>query len=254
MGDEPKPFLEHLEEMRWTIIRCLVSLVIGLVIAFCFVRKILAVVQAPLFRILEERGEDPEKFLFVLNVIDPLTISIQTGMLAGFIIACPAIFYYIGIFLLPALSERERGMLVPAFAAGAGLFLTGVVFCYFAVMPTALNFFIGWAEWIGGEARWPLQNYVGFFLQMLLAFGISFEMPLVIVILAQLGIVSRRFLADYRRHAFVIILTFSALITPTTDPFSLFMLAGPMYLLYEASIFLTGVIERRRAAVVVDGG
>lgn len=240
-----KPFLDHLEDLRWMLIKCVAALGISVVAAAIYTKELLSLLQVPLNSELAARGMDRDAFLFTLNVVDPLTITIQTALLAGFAISCPLIFYFLGQFLLPALTRKEKGLLLPAFSFGALLFLGGVCFCYFLVLNPALGFFIDWSMHLGVEPKWPLQRYIAFTLQMLLAFGISFELPLVITLLAKLGIVAPEFLGAYRRQAFIIILVFAALITPTTDPYNLFLLTGPMYILYEISIILAYIVRPR---------
>lgn len=244
--DTPKPFLEHLEELRWTLVKSIIALGVSMGLCAFFLRQIINGVKYPLQVICDRKGLQIEEFLFTLNVVDPLTISIQTAFFTGIIIAFPFLFYFVGQFVVPALRQEEQKLLLPAFASGGGLFIGGVLFCYFLILPQALGFFIEWNEWFGWRAQWPIQSYIGFVLQMMIAFGLSFELPLVIAILAKLGIVTKAFLVQYRRHAVVIIIVFAACVTPTSDPFTLGMMFGPMYLLYEISILVTGIIEKRR--------
>jgi sec-independent protein translocase protein TatC len=244
--DEAKPFLEHLEDLRWMLIKCVITLAVAMAGCLFYVRDILLLLQYPLLEALKTRGGDPKQFLFSLNPTDPLTITLQTGVFAGFILSCPLLLYFIGQFVLPALTPKERRWILPSFAVGSLLFVAGVLFCYYLILPTAVGFFIDWSSYLNMEARYPVETYMGFTLQMLVAFGLSFELPLVITILALLGLVSSALLKEYRRHAFVIILVFAACVTPTSDFFSLAMLAGPMYFLYEASIVSTVFIERQR--------
>ncbi len=204
------------------------------------------VVKYPLIVVCREKGMKVEDFLFTLNVVDPLSLSIQTALFAGVLLALPFVFYFVGQFVLPALRVEERRLLLPAFTAGGLLFVGGAAFCYFLILPQALRFFIEWNEWFGWRAQWPVDAYIGFVLQMLAAFGLSFELPLVIAVLARLGIVTRAFLVLYRRHAIVLLVVFAACVTPTSDPFTLGMMFAPMYFLYEISVVVTGLIEKRR--------
>ena len=238
-----KPFLEHLEDLRWTVIKVLVALITGVTLCFFLTPQILDLIKRPLV----QAGVDPAKFLWNPGVIDPFVIQLQIGIFGGFIVALPAILYFVGEFVLPALTTKERGYLLPVFASGALLFLAGVAFCYFMLLPVTVTFFIQYSEYLGIEARWPLSEYVGFVLQMLVAFGISFELPLIILVLNVLGIVQYHHLRDHRRHAAVIIVIFAACITPTSDLFSLALLAVPMYLLYEVCVWITLYRQRREA-------
>jgi sec-independent protein translocase protein TatC len=252
--EKPMTFLEHLEELRWTLIKSIIALFVAMGLCWISVKYIMAFLQAPLFQVLEKQGRDPEDFLLMLNPIDPLTLSIQIGFFAGIIIAFPFLAYFIGQFINPALRPKERYLLIPTFLAGLGLFMCGVCFCYFLILPQAIEFFIGWAEWLGTRPQWPFTQYIGFVLQMMVAFGLSFELPLVIAILSQLGIVKSTHLGKYRRHAVVGIVIFAACVTPTSDPFTLGMMFGPMYLLYELSILIAKFIERGRRKRMVEAG
>ncbi|MEM1157861.1 MAG: twin-arginine translocase subunit TatC [Verrucomicrobiota bacterium] len=252
--DVPKPFLEHLEELRWMLVKSVIALALSMGFCAIFLRQIMDVVKRPLQVVCDERGLQIDEFLFTLNVVDPLTISVETCLFAGIIIAFPFLFFFVGQFVVPALQPHEKKLLIPAFTAGGILFIGGVFFCFFLILPQALRFFIEWNEWFGWKAQWPIQRYIGFVLQMLVAFGLSFELPLVIAILAKLGIVTQSFLQQYRRHAIVILVVFSACVTPTSDPFTLGMMFGPMYLLYEVSIFIAGILERKRKKWLLEEG
>ncbi|MEM6822809.1 MAG: twin-arginine translocase subunit TatC [Verrucomicrobiota bacterium] len=243
--DIPKPFLEHLEELRQMLIKPLIALGVSMLLCWVFLRQLIEAIKHPLQVVCDDKGIKIEDFLFTLNVVDPLTISIETGLFAGIVIAFPFIFFFAGQFIVPALHPNERRLLIPAFSAGGLLFIGGALFCYFLILPQALRFFIEWNEWFGWRAQWPIQSYIGFVLQMMIAFGLSFELPLVIAILAQLGIVSHEFLSKHRRHAVFALIVFAACVTPTSDPFTLGMMFGPMYLLYELSIGIAWYIEQR---------
>ncbi|MEO0453598.1 MAG: twin-arginine translocase subunit TatC [Verrucomicrobiota bacterium] len=247
-------FLEHLEELRWTLVKSIVALILAMGLCLVFATKIMSFLQAPLFQVLEKRDQNPEDFLLSLNPVDPLTLSLQIGFFAGFIVAFPLIAYFIGSFVNPALKKQERYLLVPTFLAGLLLFIGGAAFCYCLLLPQALRFFIEWSELYGLRPQWPFTQYVGFVLQMLIAFGLSFELPLLIAILSKLGFVHSRDLGKYRRHAVVGIVIFCACVTPTSDPFTLGMMFGPMYLLYEGSILISRFIEwDRRKRLVKEG-
>lgn len=247
LDDAPKPFLDHLEDLRRMILKSLGVLVVSMGLSCVYAQKILYILQIPLFKALEGRKEQPGDFLKTLDVMDAFSAIIQTGLTAGIIFASPVIFYFLAEFLLPALTPRERKMLVPGFLAGGVLFLVGAAFCYFWILSPAIVFFLELNEWIGAKAEWTLQNYLGFTLQMIAAFGISFELPLVICVLAKLGVVSSTFLKTYRRHCAVILVIFAACITPTSDVFSLMALFIPMYVLYEVGILGAVWIEHDRA-------
>jgi sec-independent protein translocase protein TatC len=245
-SDDPKPFLDHLEDLRWTIIKCALALVIAMTLSCVYTPELIEILKQPLLIALKGRPEQPSDFLKTIEVMDAFNLVFQTGLFAGVILALPFILFFIGQFIIPALTWHERKMLLPTFAVGGLLFMGGVLFCYFLIMPNTILAFLQLNDWVGARAEWTIQNYLGFVLQMLAAFGLSFELPLVIVILARLGIVSKAFLSRYRRHAIIILLVFAAAITPTSDPFTLMALFVPLYLLFEISIWIAGLIETKR--------
>jgi len=242
-GLETKPFLAHLEDLRWTLIRCACALAVGICLCAFTAKYILAALYVP----YRQAGQDPEK-LFNFGVIDPFSIHMEISVFGGLIASLPFLLYFIGDFLLPALTLREKRFLAPIFAAGAVLFVIGVTFCYAFVLKTALQFFFSYSQYLGFAATWTAKALIDFEVQMLLGFGLAFEFPLVILVLNILGIVSAAQLAGKRRHAALIIFIAACCIIPSTDPFSLSLLSVPLYILYEACIWIARIMERRRAA------
>ncbi len=237
-----KPFLDHLEDLRWMLIKMIVALGLSMFACLFFARQLLAVIIWPLQRVTA----DPKPFLRTLEVTGGFTLAMKLALDAGLIIACPFLLYFLAQFILPALTPKEKGLLTPAFTAGTGLFLAGVALAYFAVIPAGLRFFIQYNEYLGISSQWTIDNYVSFVSHMMLAFGICFELPLVVLILAKLGIVTHEFLRQKRPYVIVIIFIVAAVITPTTDPFNQCLLAVPMVVLYEACIWIAWWMERRK--------
>lgn len=240
-GLEAKPFLSHLEDLRRMVLQCVGALVVTTTLCVIFTRQLIDLLLQPLTGI----GINPDDFLWTKGVIDPFLIQMQTGLFGGFALALPAMLYFVASFVLPALHAEEKRYLLPTFIAGAGLFLTGVLFCYFFLLPLALAFFLDYNAYLGLRPMWPFYDYIGFVLQMLIAFGISFELPLVLLVLNMLGIISGDWLAHYRRHAVVVIMIFAACVTPGGDLLSLALLTGPMYVLYEGTLWLIRIREKR---------
>jgi sec-independent protein translocase protein TatC len=239
-----KPFLEHLEDLRWMLVKMTVTLVIAMLLSFFFARELLQVVIWPLQRVTM----DPKEYLWTMEVTGGFMLAMKLSLYTGLILACPLLLYFLTDFLLPALTRKEQRLLAPVFAAGVGLFLAGVALAYFAVIPSGLRFFIEYNSYLGIQSRWTVDNYVSFVSTMCLAFGVCFELPLVVLALAKLGVVTSRFLRDKRSYIVVIIMVVAALVTPTTDPFNMAMLAVPMYLLFEACIWIAWWMERKEAA------
>lgn len=239
---ETKPFLSHLEDLRWTIIRSLAALAVGVGICAFGVRPILNVLYVP----VKKAGHDPKEFLRSLNVVDPFSIHMEIAVFGGMVVALPAILYFLGQFLLPALTVAERKLLGPIFAGGALLFVVGVSFCYFLVLSSTLKFFLGYNDYLGFGTMWTAKALIDFEVQMLIGFGIAFEMPLVVLVLNLMGIVSASQLASKRRHAAVIIFVAACCIIPSTDLFSLSVLSVPMYLLFELCIVIARIVEGQK--------
>jgi sec-independent protein translocase protein TatC len=239
---ETKPFLAHLEDLRWTIIRCVIVLAVGVTACAFGAKYILRALYHPYRQI----HEDPDK-LVNFGVVDPFSIHMEISIFGGIILALPLMLYFIGQFLLPALTHREKKMIAPIFAAGAVLFIVGVSFCYFLVLRAALLFFKEYSAYLGFTNMWTAKGLIDFEVQMLIGFGVAFELPLIVLILNLLGFVSASQLASKRRHAAFAIFVASCCIIPSTDIFSLSVLSVPMYLLYEVCIFVARIVEKRKA-------
>jgi sec-independent protein translocase protein TatC len=172
----------------------------------------------------------------------------EIALFGGLILALPFILYFLGQFLLPALTARERHLLAPIFAGGAVLFVVGVTFCYFLVLSSTLKFFFAYNDYLGIEANWTAKALIDFEVQMLAGFGIAFEMPLIVLVLNLMGLVSAAQLASKRRHAAFFIFIAACCISPSTDLFSLSVLSVPMYLLFELCILIARIVEKSKGA------
>jgi sec-independent protein translocase protein TatC len=240
-----KTFLEHLEDLRWLIIKIGTTLILAIILGFIFTPQILDVLYQP----LRKAGHDPQKILRVLGVVDPFLIQMHASFLSGIVLALPFALYFLGEFLLPALLPHERRLLIPVFLTGALLFFAGTTFCYYILLPQALTFFINYSTNLGLTVEWTLEKYLSFTVNLLIAFGISFELPLVILLLHHLHIITHTQLRSSRRLAIFIITFAAACITPTTDFYTLALLSLPMVALYELTILLTALIEKKRKSL-----
>ncbi|NJK92185.1 MAG: preprotein translocase subunit TatC [Blastochloris sp.] len=147
MQDEPKPFLDHLEDLRWTIIKCALTLAISMGLSLFFTNEILQVLEYPLRESLKSSGKTVESVLIMQNMMDPLTITLQISLGAGLLLALPGLLFFIGQFVLPALEPREKRLILPTFGFGVVLFLLGVFFCYFLILPQTIQ-----VSWSGVKA------------------------------------------------------------------------------------------------------
>ena len=232
------PFLDHLEELRWRIIWSLVALVVGSVIGF------FAVTELNVIGLLERPIRDllPDQRLLYTSPTTPIMVTFKLSFVVGGILAIPVVAYQAWAFLSPALYERERKFVIPGVGVAFVLFLVGVAMAYFVVLPFGLRFLLGFQS----ESLAPIitvDEYLRFATGMILAFGVIFELPVIMVLLGLLGIVTPERLRHYRRHAIVVIAVLAAVLTPA-DPWTMAMMMVPMVLLYEFSIWLVRVVVR----------
>ena len=243
-GDDEKPFLEHLEDLRHTLFKIIYTLLIVTVTAFIFNRQLLDMIQFPLY--MADLPTDARK-LSTLGAVEGMMLAIKVSFFSGIIISFPILFYFIGEFVMPGLKDNEKKLILPSLSVGAFLFAIGVIFAYFFVIPRALEFFYDFSikrNW-GYDLR--AGYYISFAVQMVLVFGLSFELPVVVMALVKLEILSHRVMRNTRSTAIIIMVIAAALITPTTDVFTLSLLAGPLIILYEICIWLAWWMEWKRA-------
>lgn len=234
-------FLEHLEELRRRLLWSLATLGAGAVAGFFLTARfgVIQFLSRPIRPLLEEGR------LAYLHPTEPFMVTIKVGMFVGIVLALPVLFWHFWRFVTPGLLEREKRIFFPALFSSVALFVAGAALAFFYVLPLGLRFFFGFAE----GALQPvitINEYFSFAIQVTLMFGLAFETPLVILVLTYVGVLSTRILRRYRRHAVVAIAILSAVLTPTADIVSMLAMFVPIYLLFEVSVILSGVIERRR--------
>ena len=238
-------FFEHLEELRGVLVKSLIAFVICAVAIGYFVREFFDVLQWPLH---QARTQYPE---FVLDlgthkVFEVFTMLIQMCVMGGLALASPAILFFIGQFVAPALTERETKAVLPMCISALFLFLLGASFGFFLLMPASIEAAVRLHDWFGLTARWTVGDYYSTMMWLVFGVGASFEFPLVVVMLVWLGLLSTAFLRKYRRHAIVAIFVIAAVVTPTPDPFIQTIFALPLYALYEIAIIVSARIEKKR--------
>jgi sec-independent protein translocase protein TatC len=243
-GDEVKPFLSHIEDLRFTIVKMAGALLVGMILAFAFRTDLASAIQRPLVALDPERAANLQS----LGVADSFTISLELAFYGGIIISFPLIVLFLAEFILPALTAKEKAMILPSALLGSGLFLLGAAFAYFIVLPQALAFFFNDARAMNWQPTWTVREYYSFTTQFILSFGLAFELPLAVLLLVKLGIVDHSHLRRTRAFAVVLIFVFAAVITPTSDIFTLLLMGGPMYLLYEICIGIAWLMRDKTAA------
>lgn len=229
-------FLDHLTELRDRVIRAILGLAITTGLSMVFANQILKYLTSPVGR------ED-----FLLQTLGPtegVVIYFRVALLAGGIIAIPWITWQLWMFIAPGLTRKERRYILLSLPASTLLFLVGVAFAWFILMPAALGFLQDFQNEIF-KADWTAGQYVAFVTSLLFWIGVSFEMPLIFFILARMGLVSPKALRQNWRIAVVGAALAAAFITPTIDPFNMMLVMGPLLMLYLLSILLSVIAYRR---------
>ncbi len=240
-GDIVKPFLDHLEDLRWTLIKMVSVLAATMMIAFAFRTTLTAVLGKPL-----DLAVPGAKLMFI-DPVESVTLSFTLAFYAGIVVSFPILFYFLAEFLLPALTRKEKKYVLPAVGLGFGLFLLGVMLCYFYVLPPTLRWLHGDAMKLGINPAWTGKNYYGFVTHMSIAVGLVFELPVVMVTLSAIGLISFAWLKSIRIYGYAIALVLAGIISPTPDLFMLFIFALPIMALFEVCIWIVWFLEKRRA-------
>ncbi len=318
-GGPVKPFLDHLEDLRWLLIKISVSLAVA--IATCLVASdwLVKVMEWPLVKAHEQAEREAAKSdkplehvpvmfgttnrigalplallginpafnhtnkdgrvrtvelvpvevgtnrflglhlntnaapstsplvkLLILGPLDVVWIAIQLALFGGMVLAAPFVIYFFGQFILPALRIQEKEFLRPFAIWGTGLFLSGVAFCYFVILPLMLRMTVEFSQWLGFSAeQWRAQEYLSMVPKFLLAMGLSFEMPVIILTVVKVGLLDSKKLSWFRSYFIVINLFVCALVSPSGDPFTMMVMAAPLCVLYEACILIARFWEWR---------
>ena len=237
-----KPFLEHLEDLRWTVVKMAFVLVAAMIVCFAFRSQLVRVMQAPLHDVDPQVGA-----LKALGITDSLVISFHIAFYAGVVISFPLLLYFLAGFVLPALTAVEKRFLFPAIVGSFGLFLFGVLLGYFWLLPKTILFFFRDTQSLGWAPTWTVQQYYSFVTKFVLGFGLAFELPVVVLALVYFGLITYRFMARTRPYAVVLIFILAAIIAPTPDLLTLIAMALPMSLLYESCIWIAWLMERRKS-------
>jgi sec-independent protein translocase protein TatC len=234
---------EHLEELRRRIFYALGGLVAGMAIMAFAARYLLAQINAPYFRVMQDI--DPEARLVVLQPMDAFLVYFRVVLIAGLVLAAPWIFYQLWMFVAAGLYDKERRLVRRSVPFSAGLFIGGAAFFLYVVSEPMLAFFMSFGGWLEVTASVTLDAHVRFMTRMMVIFGIGFQMPLVVLVLARVGLVTPEQFSRYRRHVIVILLVFAAVVT-SPSPVDQVLLAVPMWLLYELGLLMAKIAAKRQ--------
>lgn len=308
-GGPVKPFLEHLEDLRWVLIKSLVAFAIAVVVCLLAGNLIVQILTRPLksartfysrdaqvvtllfgtnrLGTFELTQADRKKFnlgtnrfialclepvvvstnqlmswridpeasnqlehglqieLVTLSPVSAFVVALKVAVYAGIVLAAPFILFFIGQFVFPALKRHERYYASRALFIGAGLFIVGVLFCYFVLVPIALSASVQYSRWLGFSApQWRAEDYVAFVSKFMLGMGVGFELPVVILLLVKIGVLDYRTLAKARKYVIVLNLIIGALLTPP-DVMSQVLMAVPLQLLYEVTVWIAWFWARK---------
>jgi len=231
-------FLDHLEEFRWRIIKSIAAIIVGAIISFVFIDKIMELLVAPTLKIGDQFT------LQVLKVQGMFMVKWGLAFVGGFILGLPVITYQLWKFAAPGLYGSEIKYVLPIIIFTYVAFICGILFAYFVLIPFSLNFFtsMGYGD---VQNNISINYYFSFITWLMMGAGIIFEMPIVSFILSSVGILTPKFLRTYRRHAIIAIMILSAFITPP-DPISMLIMTFPLIVLYEISILVSALVNRAK--------
>ncbi len=307
-GGPVKPFLDHLEDLRWVLIKGVVAVALGMLICLIGANYVLGILTWPLEKADKLRKPAGQEIAFFVGTnmwarlqpgstnigalpfgsnqvtavelvpvqvgsnmilaLQPVTnetqlvrasskrtllinlspvggfwVAFQVALYGGIVLATPYLIWLIGHFILPALKLKEKKYVLRGFFIGTGLFMTGVSFCYFALMPIALRASYGYSEWLGFSAdQWRAEDYIGFVCKFLLGMGLGFELPVVILVLVKIGVLDHAKLKAMRRYMIVVNLVLGAVLT-TPEVITQVLMFIPLQGLYELSVWITGYWE-----------
>ena len=250
MKTDSLTFWDHLDVLRSSLIRMGVAVVVFAVAAFCLKDELFSVVLAPRssdFVTYKLLGVDPFSIhLMNTGLTEQFMIHMRTAIYAGLLVASPYILYELFRFVSPGLYQNERHYVVWIVGAAYVMFLMGTLVNYFVVFPLTVRFLGTYQVSPDVANMLTLQSYIDTLIGMSLVMGVVFELPVVCGLLGHMGLINNSMMSEYRRHAIVAILIVAAIITPTTDMFTLFVVALPIYLLYELSIQIVRITKQNR--------
>ena len=248
-------FFDHLAELRRRIIYSLIAVGVCCMVALAFWEPIFSFLRVPIEGAFEAVGL--EKKLVFLGPLEPIQMALRVGLYTGIFLAAPVLFWQLWMFIAPGLYKSEKKIALPFVFSSTLLFLTGAAFAQFIILPYTLRFLLGFGSEMF-EAFISIEKYVSLWLTMVLWMGLIFEMPVLIFVLSWMGIATPAFLIHYLRHAILLITVVAAVVTPTTDVFTLVVFAGPMILLYLFGILISAVVQwsrkKQREAGAAPGG
>ncbi len=245
---KPMGFLGHLEELRWTLIKCAIVFAIFVTVIAYRLQDASTLLNWPLEQIQQEYPR--LKTDLVTNTpMGVFTVIINICIMGGVILALPFWLFFLGQFVAPALTRKELRVIVPTGLAAFALFLGGAAFGYYLLTPSTIRVAFELNEMLGYQVLWTADKYYSLLLWMVLGMGAAFEFPLLVVLAVYMGLIEVATLRTYRRHAVVVMFVIAAIVTPTPDPLNQCLFALPLIVLYELSIWVSAFVGRRTGKV-----
>jgi sec-independent protein translocase protein TatC len=245
-ADERMPFTAHLEELRSRLVRVLAAVGIGFVVCYSFKDWLFMVITRPLAAVLPAKS-----FMIYTGMPEAFFIYMQIAFFASLLLTGPYCLYQIWKFISPGLLSREKKYVLPFVLVSTGLFIGGVLFGYFIVLPPAFQFFVSFSSDFL-KPMFSLKEYLSLTLKFLLGFGISFQLPVFLFFMTKIGIVNARLLSKQRRYAILIIFIVAAILTPSPDALTQTLMALPLIVLYEIGIVVSRFAEKKPAPAAED--
>lgn len=258
-------FFDHLEALRWHLVRAAIAIVIFTCGAFYFYDFIFeTIIMGPsrpnfwTYRMLCKLGDYLHRDGFCINKINisllntemagQFTLQINSALLIGITLGFPYLLWELWRFIRPALHEKERKAASGFVVYASFLFILGVLFGYYVITPESINFLAGYTVSSQIENKFSIDSYLSSVSTLTLATGIVFELPIIVYVLSSLGILNAKFMRETRRYAVVVILVIAAIVTPTPDMMTMLVVSVPLFILYEVGIVVAAVVDKRRAA------
>lgn len=247
MTEVTMPLTAHLEELRWRVVRALIAVMIAFVGCFYFSDRVFELLTQPLLGLGDSTVQ-----LIGTGITEAFFTRLKVSFIAAVFVASPMIFFQAWGFIEPGLIDNERRLAIPFVIAATFFFMSGAAFCYRYVFPVGYAFFLEEYANIGVAPQIRISEYLSFASRLLLAFGVTFEMPVVTFFLARVGMVDHHTLIGWFRYAIVIVFVVAAVLTPGPDIASQMLMAGPLLVLYVVSIGVAFVFRRRKPAPATD--
>lgn len=238
MDEKKQPLTSHLQELRKRLVLSFIAVAAGFVLCYAFSQDLFDILSKPLLKVMPSGSS-----LIFTSVAEAFFTYMKVAFIAGIILTSPFVLFQVWAFVAPGLYRNEKRYVIPFVAAGSFFFALGILFAYFVAIPVGFKFLLGYAtDFI--KPMPSMKEYLSFSIKFLLAFGLVFEFPVVLVLLARIGVVDAKMLARHRKYAILLIFIFAAVMTPP-DVISQLLMAIPLMGLYELSIILSKIFGKK---------